>query len=490
MFQKIIVRLVIVAAIGGLAIAVGRFLYDSYKMRNYEGPIAFPIIGSFWHPGFSRFYRHLLTLSMRHRKIFKLFTFSRPLLVISDPYLVRRILSDHKTFYKGEDYTKYFGFSFGKGLVTTNGEDHRKGRSLLGKYFIRSSVAPFANAVNKIAKQAILDKFGSQLLSTQDNEKGLDFNVEEFFGILALRCFLKFSCDYDSSVDPEYEKSFSHKVSIGSHAIGILMVYQLPLWSCFPPVNFIKKGNAIMEEFFQTIVDRRKQALADGGKFDDMLQAILEDSSLSHDDRSGHFRTAICAGHDTTAFFMSYCVYLLAKNPDVQQHLYEYLQDKLGDKETITADDTAQLHLLQCVMMETLRLYPIAPVLTRECATDTRIKESHLDLVLPKNTTLMLSIFGMHRDPDIWEEPTVFKPSRFENKASSDFTFPKDGYFPFGYGSRNCIGTTLAQMESSIILVHLIRGYRFSAVPGFHPEIRGGVSLTTSNGIFVHVTSR
>lgn len=330
----------------------------------------------------------------------------------------------------------------------------------------------------------------SQLLSIQDRENGFDFNMEEFFAVLALRCFSKFACDYDTSIDPKYEKAICHIVSKGAYGVGLLMMFQLPLWNCIPAVKSVVNANEIIEDFYAKILAHRQQALADGHKFDDMLYAMLSDPTLSDEDRMGHFRTAICAGHDTTAYFMSYCVYLLAKNPEMQQQLYDYLLDKLGDKATITADDTAQLNFLQCVMMESLRLYPIVPNLTRECSVDTHIKDSNFNLTIPKHTTLMFPIFAMNRDPDTWEDPTVFKPSRFENKASSDFTSAKDGYFPFGYGCRICIGNTLAQMEASIILVHLIRAYKFSAVPGFHPKIRGGVSLTTTNGICVHLTPR
>ncbi len=484
-----LVKIIVVAAIGSSLYVVFRFFYDSYRLRKFPGPVSFPVIGSCWDPGFVEVFRHFQTLSRRYGKIFKMFSFTRPVLVITEPHLVRRILSDHKTFFKGEDYTKYFGFSFGKGLITANGEDHRKGRSLLGKYFIRSSVAPFAGNVNQIMKYTIAEKLDSQI-PKENSQLGFDCNVEELFAVLALRCFAKFSCDYDTSKDPEYEVKFCHKVSKGAHGVGWLMMFQLPLWSFIPPVKRVKDANDIMGILFERVTTQRQQALAEGKVFDDMLQAMIMDTTLSHEDRIGHFRTAIAAGHDTTAYFMSYCVYLLARNQDVQQQLYDYLQEKLGDKEIITADDTAELKFLQCVMMESLRLYPIVPNLSRECSIDAHIKDTKLDLVIPKDTTLLLSILAMNRDPDVWEEPLAFKPTRFENKASSDFTSAKDGYFPFGYGCRICIGNTLAQMEAAIILVHLIRAYRFTEVDGFRPKIRGGVSLTTSNGIKVHMNPR
>jgi cytochrome P450 len=96
----------------------------------------------------------------------------------------------------------------------------------------------------------------------------------------------------------------------------------------------------------------------------------------------------------------------------------------------------------------------------------------------------------INKDPEIWENPHEFDPSRFERKPSADFTSAKDGFFPFSYGSRTCIGNVLAQIESAIAFVHLLRNFIIEEDVGFRPNIRAGISLTTSNGINVKLRSR
>ncbi len=510
-------QVAIAACVGGILYLTLTFFYQLFQLRKFPGPLSFPVIGSCWDPGFAMMYKHFQNLRVKYGKVFYIFSFHRPILVIADPQVARRILSDHKTFFKGEDYTTTFAFVFGKkGLVTANGEDHRKGRNLLGKYFIRSSVSKFTEQINQIANKSIIELLDPKCVA---NEKGSDMNMEEFFAILALRCFAKFSCDFDTSTYQggyAYERKLCHIVSKGSYAMSKMVILQEPYWDIMPHAKIIKQVNAMLSSFFGDIVKTRQERLSashqastdaassdttadaasSAAKFDDMLQAMLNDHTVTDQERFDHFRTAICAGHDTTAFFLSYCVYLLARNQNVQDKLYAHINEILGDDPNvpITADDTTKLKYLQCVMMETLRLYPVIPNITRVCADDVHIKEEEgVNITIPKNITLMISMISMNKDPTIWENPNEFNPLRFEEKVlqSHDFTSAKDGYFPFAYGTRVCIGNTLAQIESAIILVHLLRKYTFSEVEqGFRPKIRGGISLTTSNGMLIHLTPR
>ena len=469
------------------------FLYHMYQLRRFPGPPSFPVIGSCWDPGFAQMYKHLQGLRAKYGRMFYIFSFHRPILVVVDPLIARRILSDHKTFYKGEDYTTTFAYTFGKGLVTSNGEDHRKGRTLLGKYFIRSSVAKFTDQINTIAQKTIVEMIDTKCGTiANSSSSGGDINMEEFFAILALRCFTKFSCDVDTSRDTAFEKKICHIVSKGSYAMSKMIILQEPFWDIMPHAKIIKKTNAELTKFFNACVQERQERLSKGESFDDMLQAMLSEDTITDQDRTDHFRTAICAGHDTTAFFMSYCVYLLARHPEIQQQLYDHIREVIGDdKEVITADDTSKLKFLQCVMMETLRLYPVIPNITRVCSEDVHIKDEGIDVNIPKGITLMISMIVMNKDPEVWDCPNEFRPSRFESRSSADFTSAKDGYFPFAYGTRICIGNTLAQIESGIILTHLLRKYTLSEVnSNFRPKIRGGISLTTSNGMLIHLTPR
>ncbi len=436
----------------------------------------------------------MFQLRMRYGQIFTFFSFHKPLLVICHPKIVKRILSDSKTFYKGDDYTVYFARAFGKGLVTSNGEDHRKGRSIFGKYFIRSSVSKMTEKFNQITIHAI-----STILTPIVNDttkSSTVINIEEFFAVLALRNFMYFCCHTDISTNPKLESRLCHTVAKASYAmVRVLLLKEPDLPNLFPNSHQVKMFNDLMDETFNLCVDERQRRDQAEEPIDDALTVLINDDSLTAQDRIDHFKTMISAGHDTTAFFMSYMAYLLARNPHIQQKLYDYLDEKLEGgiqrpNLSISADVFAELKYLHFVMMETLRMYAIIPVVTRECAEDVHIKEAEVEVTIPKNITVLMPMIVMNKDPELWENPNEFNPSRFEHKQSADFTSAKDGFFPFAYGSRTCIGNVLAQIESAIAFIHILRQFVIEEDKGFRPNILAGISLTTSNGINIRLRKR
>ncbi len=486
--------------IGGL-VAYSIVIWFQYhqQLKRFPGPISFPIIGCCYDKGFLTIYKHLLNLRGKYGNMYKVFSFHKPLLVICHPVVARRILSDPKSFFKGEDYTKFFALAFGKGLVTANGEDHRKGRAILGKYFIRSSIAKytgnFNETTNKMINEFLLPKLDGN--GATSAEKGVVFNIEEFFARLAFRNFMYFCCRTDSSQDTKFETEFCHLVAKGSYAMARVLLFKEPyLPSILPYSGLIQKFNDISARYLNRCIDERKRRIANGETFEeDALTSLMSDQTLTDADRADHFKTLISAGHDTTALFMSYMAYLLARNPVIQQKLYDYLDEKLegGIQQpnlSITADVFAELKYLHFVMMETLRLYAIIPVVTRECGEDIHIKEADIEVTIPKNITILIPMIVMNKDPELWDNPNEFNPSRFENKQSADFTSAKDGFFPFAYGTRTCIGNTMAQIESAIAFIHLLRQFIIEEDKGFRPNILAGISLTTSNGINICLRKR
>jgi len=213
---------------------------------------------------------------------------------------------------------------------------------------------------------------------------------------------------------------------------------------------------------------------------DDCLTAMIT-AKLSDQDMDDHLMTLICAGHDTTAYFTSYLCFLLATHQDAQDKLRKEIIDAIGNRSAVTADELVEMKYLQMIMQETLRLYSIIPAVTRVATEEVYIKEANI--TIPKGANLMIPMFLINRDPELWDNPSQFNPERFEGKG--DFTSAKNGFFPFGYGSRTCIGNTLAQLESGTVLCHLLRRFRILPQPGFKPAIMSGISLTTSNGVEV-----
>ena len=438
---------------------------------------------------FLRLYGYIANLRKKYGPVFTFFGLMKPYIVVCDPIVVRRILSDPKSFIKGSDYTYQFAVAFGEGLVTSNGDKHRRDRATFNKYFIRSSVTKFTPSINKITNEVM-----ASALSAIDSSS-TSMNIESFFAALSLRVFMRFAIGTDYSADRKREEEVCHVVSKGSFAIGRSIGLGLPMWRIIPLVDLIYTSTENLLVDFRKFLKIRKAAMANGEAdgLDDCLTAMIQEN-MSMKEMEDHYVTLISAGHDTTAFFSAYLCFLLGKHPEAQDTLLAEilgrfpLTDSPDDDATITADDVAELKFLNQVMQETLRLYSIIPQISRYSVAEVEIPEANV--TIPKGANILIPLAVINRDPSIWgNDAAEFRPERFADKGM-DFTAPKQGFYPFGYSTRVCIGNTLAQIESAIFICKLLRKYRIEQDPGFSPHIMSGISLTTSNGIHVILKKR
>ncbi|OMO70595.1 Cytochrome P450 [Corchorus olitorius] len=143
------------------------------------------------------------------------------------------------------------------------------------------------------------------------------------------------------------------------------------------------------------------------------------------------------AGSETSAVTLEWAMALLMNHPEVLQKVRAEIVSHVGHERLLNDSDLAKLPYLRCVVNETLRLYPPSPTLFPHCSSqDCEVGGYEI----PKGTMLVVNAWAIHRDPSIWEDPTKFKPERFEGNLEE-----KVGKFlPFGLGRRACPGETMA----------------------------------------------
>lgn len=109
--------------------------------------------------------------------------------------------------------------------------------------------------------------------------------------------------------------------------------------------------------------------------------------------------------------------------------------------------------------LETLRKYPVEPVLTRTCTdSNYRIPDSD-NIVISNGTTIYVSVLGIHHNPMYYPNPLEFQPTRFDSPVN------RNAYFPFGVGPRHCLGEQMAHMIIKQTIVQLILEFKFSLPP-------------------------
>ncbi|CAF0926279.1 unnamed protein product [Rotaria sordida] len=145
------------------------------------------------------------------------------------------------------------------------------------------------------------------------------------------------------------------------------------------------------------------------------------------------------AGYETTSTALTYCTYILATHPTVQEKLRKEIEE-YPDKNESDYDRVHNMVYLDSFIREVLRMFPIAPkATTRECNTTTTV----CSYVIEKGSVIQPDIFSLHYDPNLWgpDDPNLFIPERHLTRRHPV------AYMPFGQGPRNCVGMRFALME-------------------------------------------
>lgn len=378
-----------VAALAAATVLYFLYIYVRHLwiLRKFKGPFPFPIIGNCYDPDVVQsILKYFAKARRSYGSIFVFFTFSQASLVVLDPIVVRRILSDGRAFPISTQCTNIFRYILGNGLVTSLNEVHRKDKEIFATYFTREAIAGRSFAFNVIADQAV-----DRLTRTRSST-----NISLLFEICTLRMFMKFFSGTEYRQYPESERILCEMLSEATHALSQLIMFGLPLFPFLPQVKALDTVIKEIKIDFAFSLNRRRAEHAEGINLDceDCLNAMLA-QRYTEKEMFDHFITLLSAGHETTAYFVSYLVYLLAQHQDVQDQLRAEIQQHFQGRTEVTPDDIAELSYLSKVMQETLRYYAIIPLLTRTSAEEVHIKEANV--TIPKGVEIVMPIAIINR---------------------------------------------------------------------------------------------
>ncbi|KAH0813543.1 hypothetical protein GEV33_009247 [Tenebrio molitor] len=184
-----------------------------------------------------------------------------------------------------------------------------------------------------------------------------------------------------------------------------------------------------------------------------------EDTALTMNELAAQAFVFFLAGFETSSNTMTFCLFELVSNPDIQEKLPQEVKDILDKYDNkLTYGGVIEMHYMEKVINETLRKYPPVPFLNRVCTKDYHVPGT--DFIIEKGTKVMIQVLGIQRDPEHYPDPEKFDPERFseENKKTRHpYTF-----LPFGEGPRICIGLRFGMMQTKVALTILLKNYKFS----------------------------
>jgi cytochrome P450 len=191
----------------------------------------------------------------------------------------------------------------------------------------------------------------------------------------------------------------------------------------------------------------------------------------------------LVGGSDTTAFALTWTLYLISQSPDWERRIIDEI-DRVVGCELVSSRHVDHLVTVQQILNESLRLFPPTPVIVRDI-----VKDVEFDGVsIPAGTIGIIPIYAIHRHQSYWDDPHRFDPGRFASGARSKSS--RFRFLPFGAGPRICIGAAFATIQATIMLATFVRAARFEVSPEFDPQPSAGMFLVPKKGMPMRVTLR
>jgi cytochrome P450 len=384
---------------------------------------------------------------------------------LNHPDLIESVLVRNPQKVQKDRVLRNSRWFFGQGLLTSEGDFWLRQRRLSQPAFHRERVASYA---------AIMTAYAEEMMANW--ESGQTFDIHAEMMNLTLRIVVR------ALFNVEAEETVNISAALNAlmrNATGIRMLFP-PAGRYLPMPTMIEVRRAVrhLEETVYRIIERRRTDGRDSGDLLFMLMQVRDEDGTRMTDKQlrDEVLTFLLAGHETTALALSWTWHLLATHPQVEQKLHAELERVLGGRAPIFSD-LAALPYTDSVIKESMRLYPPAWSLARTVVSDIEVG----GYTVPAGANVVMSQWIMHRDPRYFPDPEKFDPERWLTERARKL--PRFAYFPFGGGSRQCIGAAFAQMEAVLLLATIAQLFQFSAVPGHTVVPVPSFTLRPKNGI-------
>lgn len=430
-------------------------------------PGAWPLVGHF--PAYSRDPLGFVTTSTRaHGGIVPIRFGPSPALLITDPAAIEEVLvTRHRDFQKGRAGRRV-GVVVGDGMLLSEGETWREHRRIVQPAFNHDRVAAWG--------EIMIDETERLLASWVDGDvRDVHADMSALTLAIVGRTLL------DSQIGPaDVAEVRAAAATLTDHFDSRFNSLRFFLPDALPtPGN--RRMRAAVEQLDRIVYRLIAARRAAGTRGDDAISMLLEASEaerhpMTDRELRDEVMTLFMAGHETTAVALTWCLYLLARNPAVETVLEAEFADVLGGRSP-SVSDLPRLPFTGAVVYETLRLYPPAYALSREAIVPTSIGSRPL----PKGGIAFISVWAAHRRPEAFEEPEAFRPERWLDGLAR--RLPRGAYIPFSEGPRKCIGAAFAMQEMILVLAAITQRYRLQRAAGSDVRPRPAVTLRPADPV-------
>jgi cytochrome P450 len=397
----------------------------------------------------------LTTLASTDRDVVPFLVGRRPAFLLNHPARIEDVLiRQSQVFVKGRGFDRARHL-LGNGLLTAAGPVHRDRRRLVQGAFHRQRVeAHTPTIVDRALRRRETWRAGTPIDAAREmRELTLTIAGEALFGA-------------DLT---EWAGHIERGVALAVPPMDGLV-------AIVAPPGQTRRARRGLEVVIDAIIAGRRAVPA---RRDDLLAMLLDVHEEKNEASERQLRddvlTVLLAGHDTISHALTWTWLLLADHPDVDERLGAELAMVLGAR-LPEAGDVARLLYTRAVVAEALRLFPPAWVIVRRAAEACRVGK----VEIPKGAVMVASPFVTQRDPRFFHEPLRFTPDRWLPTGEDAVPLPKLAYFPFGAGTRACVGEGFAWLEATLVLATLAQHWRLARSTNSSVEASARITLRPS----------
>ncbi|XP_068159238.1 probable cytochrome P450 6v1 isoform X1 [Drosophila tropicalis] len=259
--------------------------------------------------------------------------------------------------------------------------------------------------------------------------------------------------------------------------IDFFVIFYLPkLVPLLRSKLFTESHSEFLRRVIQLVIEERERGGILRNDLIEMLLTLKKEADLQQD--KSHFThhqdflaaqaaSFEVAGIETCSSSMSFALYELAKQPLMQARLRREIREAFrrqsdDGSESLSYERIASMEYLRMVVEETLRKYPIVPLLERECTPTSKKRfyslRPHAECYARRGMPIYISNLAIHHDPKYWPDPERFDPERF-SALNKSHQVPMS-YLPYGAGPHNCIGMQIGQLQIKLGLIYFLRQHQ------------------------------
>lgn len=436
-----------------------------------------PLIGSI--PGVLKHQIDFLEQAQRnHGNVYKLDLGAISIVMLCNPAYAQYVLRDNARNYdKGGAMWNSVRSMLGNGLVVSEGDFWMRQRRMMQPHFHRQYLSTMTELMISAIESEMKHWDGWA-------DAGNPIDMLQAFNHITMKVIVQTMFGKDLAAEDADTMGTEMAYAL-DFMLQNMVTQGIPNWIPVPGRKRYQVALKRVDEFLYRIIKQRREMTEQPKDLLGMLLNLIDEETgeaMTDQQVRDEVATMFLAGYETTSLTLSWGVHHLLNHPEVVEKLTHEIDTVLGDQPP-TFESLEKLHYTRMVLQEIMRIHPPAYWVPR-----TALEDDVIDgYSIRAGTMVAVSIYNIHRNPEIWDEPAVFNPERFApGKAEKRHAL---SWMPFGAGQRMCIGRDFSLMEGMFIIALMVQRYQLTST-GHVAKPGLSTTLRPKDGVWAKISKR